>query len=38
VSVAIVSSEMAQIDIPIHYETVKRSAHSSVHLCRVQAP
>lgn len=38
VSVAIVSSEMAQICIPLHYEMVKRSAHSSVHLCCAQAP
>lgn len=34
-SVAIVSTEMAQIGIPIHYEMVKRSIHSSVFICTV---
>lgn len=40
-SLAIVSIEMAQIGIPIHYEMVKRSTYtlkSSVHLYCVQVP
>lgn len=37
-SVAIVSTEMAHIGIPIHYEMVKHNTHSSVHLYCVQVP
>lgn len=38
ISVTIVSTEMAQICIPIHYEMIKHSIHSSIHLYCVQVP